>query len=1737
MKRSALLLFCCYVLIIPTIQAQEIIIGKENICSPDIPIRPGNMFNFQYNQFIYKQPWIHAQGSINKIAYYYNGASSVSYDVKIYMGHTSRRNFVNRQYVSVNELTLVYNGPFTFPGATGWLEITLQTPFNYNNIDNLVIAIDKNSVDPQSQDDCFSSSILSDDAVSIIARDQTYNIDPANPQGIVGFSREIPNIKISGSFTESPYIYVYGTKSRDISTDPNSTLTVDVETNLTDYSISSLPVWLTAIKDLTNKILTFNVVSASGTLSENIRTANVVLSGANVKQDTILINQYKFEPKKLNTAPYYSSAHSFADFDQDKDLDLVGFFHTVGVNNNDHSFTFQSLSNLPNAMGLCFWGDYDNDGDLDFVSMYANYDPANNSLIPDAAKIFRNDGPGVYTDINAGLDAFLTDESGIWSSSTWCDYNNDGKLDLLINGPDNNISASTKLYKNLGNDKFVTSGVKLKNIFRGTSDWGDYNKDGLIDLAIHGKDVNGNSVTIIYRNDGSEVFTDIKAGLLGLNVGNVNWGDFDNDGDLDLLTNGENSTGYHIKIYRNDGNNVFTDIKADLKIVGRGFYKWNDYDNDGDLDIAGFGDLESVETVVRYRNDGAGIFVIDFSMVVPGSSDGGITKISNGDYDKDGDIDILVYRMYRDYTKVYRNNSNIPNNTPSVPSGMRSFRNGTRLYLTWNPSSDSETPSKSISYNVRIGTAPGKYDIVAPLSDITTGFIKIPGMGNCSIDTLFFIDNLPLGTYYWSVQSIDNMYAGSAFSPEQTFSVLPPFSKLNPGIPMLYGASAAWGDYDNDNDLDLFVTGRLTNYDGETTRIYKNNGDTTFTEIILNSQGRYSGSIALGDYDNDNDLDILISGKNTGGQEGANIIWNDGNDNFTELPMTFASSQFSSAIWGDADNDGDLDIAVNAEIYRNDGKGVFTEMIIPGGYADMTNNSFADYDNDKDLDFFVSCQWVKKELYRNTNGIFSKLVSNYAPLSSGSMDWSDYDKDGDMDLLISGLDSLQNNLTLISRNDGNGSFYNIDAEIRGVNSGQAHWGDFDNDGDPDIVVAGWSGSRILIVYVNKGNDQFEELYNHPINPHDGVEQVNYAIWGDYNNDGNLDFVKNGLLFSNNYNTPNIAPSAPVNINASLAGFDAFLSWEDPKNPVGVTYNIRIGTTSGGTQIMSPMSDIQTGYRKIPIMGNAQNNKSWIIKSLSPGVTYYWSVQTIDAAFKGGAWAQEKSFTVRNVYPSFIADTVCLGLNTKFTDLTVSPTEVVTGWKWDFGDGNTSTLQNPIHSYPSSGNFLTKLKVQTASFADSLVKTIVVKPKPIADFIADASCQGTPTPVTNTTNLNSLLPVKWEWNFGDNQKSTLKDPGTHGYINAGDYQVNLKVTTNNGCSDSIQKQVIVGSYPVAVITANDVLTFCSDDSVTLSVNSVANYFYNWKRDDVGITDTNLPDYKVRLSGNYSVEVTNPAGNCKTTSQKVLVTSLTKPAKPLIITENYEAGKLCPGVTSVTLRVDQPVTSYSYQWVRNGTPVNNATASTYTGLLPAGDYTVIASKSICANESFAKSIVYDIAPEKPLILVKGPAVYYMATSINTYKSYRWYYNNQLIAGATKYLYVANKKLGTYKVEVANENQCYTSSDAITIPLAKTSMTDFNIPSEYIIGEDTEVFEYLKIYPNPTPGLFTIEMDNDVMGELNISIITQAGKNILKIKFEKTTRHFSSQIDLSGQPKGLYIINLLIEQFKTSRKIIVE
>jgi hypothetical protein len=457
----------------------------------------------------------------------------------------------------------------------------------------------------------------------------------------------------------------------------------------------------------------------------------------------------------------------WGDYDGDGDLDLLvaglgkhDVPFTILYKNTAGTFTDSGIVLLGLSRATAAWGDFDGDGDLDLAMTGLDI----NGL--PATRLYRNDG-GVFTPVAGNF-------TGVFAGSiAWGDYDGDGHLDLLITGITSSTPsgvAFTRLYHNDGGGVFTSVAHPFPNCYVGSAAWGDYNHDGKLDLAIVGATTGGGLVAGIWRNEGGGVFTNIAASLPGMDLGFVAWGDYDNDGDLDLLFSGNSNDGFVTRIYRNDGG-TFTDINAGLLPLLWCSGAWGDYDNDGDLDImiSGYDPVAQVRRAILYRND-EGAFVdtgSTFHNVMLG-------VVSWADYDNDGNLDLLVAGNDNglDILSFYHNDNATKNSLPGPPTNLSVNVLGTSVNFSWNAASDAQTPTAGLTYNLRVGTTPGGAQIVSPHSS-SAGYRQVPVMGNAGTSLGACIGSLKPGTnYYWSVQAVDSAFAGSPFAGEGTFTAL-----------------------------------------------------------------------------------------------------------------------------------------------------------------------------------------------------------------------------------------------------------------------------------------------------------------------------------------------------------------------------------------------------------------------------------------------------------------------------------------------------------------------------------------------------------------------------------------------------------------------------------------------------------------------------------------------------------------------------------------------------------------------------------------------------------------------------------------------------------------------------------------------------------------------------------------------------------------------------------------------------
>lgn len=177
-----------------------------------------------------------------------------------------------------------------------------------------------------------------------------------------------------------------------------------------------------------------------------------------------------------------------------------------------------------------------------------------------------------------------------------------------------------------------------------------------------------------------------------------------------------------------------------------------------------------------YTNDGTGQFT-PFNSNLPARS---FSQIRFGDYDNDGDADIILTGIDEmatglPMTQLFRNtlgsNTFGINNPPEYPQNLSVEIDLNNVTFHWSTSSDDKTPSAALTYNIYLGDTPSAGSVIVPQANPETGFHRVYALGNMNQDTSWVIEDLPAGTYYWSVQALDHSLSGSEFSPEQSFEI------------------------------------------------------------------------------------------------------------------------------------------------------------------------------------------------------------------------------------------------------------------------------------------------------------------------------------------------------------------------------------------------------------------------------------------------------------------------------------------------------------------------------------------------------------------------------------------------------------------------------------------------------------------------------------------------------------------------------------------------------------------------------------------------------------------------------------------------------------------------------------------------------------------------------------------------------------------------------------------------------
>jgi len=494
-----------------------------------------------------------------------------------------------------------------------------------------------------------------------------------------------------------------------------------------------------------------------------------------------------------------------ADVDADGDLDLLiaGYFvvypDTSGQGSVEDRLTLyrndgaagsewaltpvavDAAGNYFTAADLA-WGDYDNDGDPDVVVAAAG-----------ATKLYRNDA-GTLVPTATDLPAYYEDSDFSTldlRSVSWADFDNDGDLDLLLPSTAGEFEyLPTAILRNDGAGAgdawtFTDIGAGLPPASNAVSAWADMEGDGDLDLMLGNIGVFAPNFLDTYRNDAG-TFALVDSGLAHIRYGMADWGDADNDGDLDVvyagnmdLPDGTGETVVRILFREPGGGYTPLTIAESFSNPNEPWLDftavtWADYDSDGDIDllVSGewLGEGEIFGRALVYANN-AGTFTVASAPLpapIAGNAGGAFTWF---DVDSDGDLDYFVAGGYyvpdgngliEARTQLFRNEATAVNASPAAPSGLLALPAGGDVTLSWVAPTDDGTPSGSLTYALVVSQPGGAMAIGRAL----------PEPGNVSRNTAWVVHGLAPGTYAWSVRAVDSAFNGGALA-QGSFSVGP----------------------------------------------------------------------------------------------------------------------------------------------------------------------------------------------------------------------------------------------------------------------------------------------------------------------------------------------------------------------------------------------------------------------------------------------------------------------------------------------------------------------------------------------------------------------------------------------------------------------------------------------------------------------------------------------------------------------------------------------------------------------------------------------------------------------------------------------------------------------------------------------------------------------------------------------------------------------------------------------------
>ncbi len=474
----------------------------------------------------------------------------------------------------------------------------------------------------------------------------------------------------------------------------------------------------------------------------------------------------QFATMRLDTlmVPVSKGISTWADFNRDGWLDLLiagqdaeGVYSTQVYFSDSLASLRKAPYDLPALMPGSNAGiqlaavDFDHDNHIDIIMMGKFTEGW-------ALKLFRNNAGSSFQEVSQPV---VVEEGAAFITG---DFRNNGTVQLLLTGPHDNNATRVLAYTGNAFEELTATGLPVVTGAKLLAF--DFNKDSRLDVFVMGTEsdtING-PLTEIFLNDGELSFTPMKAGFEPLSHGDASLLDFNADGWYDVVLTGKNAEGATqtaLYIHKEDR---FEPLEARLSTdtpLLPGKILTGDFDNDGFMDVLIAGtDTTEHKPLNRIYYGFHGQAVQKDSTILSLSDQ----SLSLVDFNEDGSLDIFI--AGKDSTGapagfLLHNKVEEKNWPPGFPRGKFAAIEGDTVILFWDPAFDDHTHSNSLTYTIKILF--GTEQIVTPSTNDINNRRTVVALGAQSTETFYKIWGLPRGSYRWDVYAVDNSYKGSEY--------------------------------------------------------------------------------------------------------------------------------------------------------------------------------------------------------------------------------------------------------------------------------------------------------------------------------------------------------------------------------------------------------------------------------------------------------------------------------------------------------------------------------------------------------------------------------------------------------------------------------------------------------------------------------------------------------------------------------------------------------------------------------------------------------------------------------------------------------------------------------------------------------------------------------------------------------------------------------------------------------------